>query len=51
MLLIAEPISAEEALSSGIINKIYHDSEIDEKTLEFANKIAQFSRQSIALGY
>lgn len=50
MLLISEPISAEQALAWGLINHIYEESEVQTKTLEFANKIASFSAPSIGLG-
>ena len=37
MLLVSEPMPAEQAYKLGVINRIFKEEELDEKTLEFAN--------------
>lgn len=43
LLITGERINAEEALSYGMINHIYPVEELEEKTVEFAEKIAAYS--------
>eukprot|EP00112_Aurelia_sp_Birch-Aquarium-sp1_P013073 Seg2760.1 transcript_id=Seg2760.1/GoldUCD/mRNA.D3Y31 product="Enoyl-CoA hydratase domain-containing protein 3 mitochondrial" protein_id=Seg2760.1/GoldUCD/D3Y31 len=50
MLLTAEPISAQEALKNGLVNKVVPDQDLEETTLEIAKRICSFSKPVIALG-
>jgi len=50
MLLTADPISSTEAYRLGLVNKVCDSEEIDEVTIKLAEKISQFSGESIALG-
>ena len=43
LVLSAEMISAEEALRIGLVEVVYDDHELRDKTLEIARNIAQFS--------
>lgn len=50
MLMLGERISAERALSLGLLNRIVPKEELEKTTLDFAERAAQKSRKVIALG-
>ena len=50
MLLTAEPVPAEQALQWGLFNRVYDQNEINDKTIELAEKITKFSSDVVALG-
>jgi enoyl-CoA hydratase/carnithine racemase len=50
MLLTGKPISAEEALAWGLVNKVVPLSELEQQTTELAGKIAAFSHYTVSLG-
>jgi len=50
MLLTAEPITAQEALTHGLVNKVVPDEKLEETTLGIAKRLCTFSRPVVALG-
>lgn len=50
MLLTGEPITAQEALTYGLVNRVVKEEELEQKTLELAEKIAITPSSIIALG-
>lgn len=50
MLLTADAIQADEAHRLGLINRLCKSTELDQVTLELADKIAHFSGESVAIG-
>eukprot|EP00794_Sanderia_malayensis_P011875 gene11875-13107_t len=50
MLLTAEPISAQEALKHGLVNKVVPDEELEQTAMSLAKRIASFSKPVIAIG-
>ena len=50
MLLTGEIISAKEAQTFGLINKIFKENELSNATLNLAEKISTKSTQSITIG-
>jgi enoyl-CoA hydratase/carnithine racemase len=50
MLLTGEPIAAETAVEWSLINQAVPADELDSAVLEMANKILQYSRNTITLG-
>lgn len=49
MILTGDMVSAEEALRIGLVNKIFPQAELLNKTLEFAGKIAAKGQQAIRI--
>eukprot|EP00742_Colponemidia_sp_Colp-10_P005412 GILJ01005783.1.p1 GENE.GILJ01005783.1~~GILJ01005783.1.p1 ORF type:complete len:305 (-),score=42.62 GILJ01005783.1:120-1034(-) len=50
MLVTGEAMSAQEALRLGFINKVVPADQLEHQTLELAQHIASFSRETLALG-
>lgn len=50
MLFTGEFISAQEALASGLVNRVVPVAELDGTVTDLARKIAQFSRTVLGLG-
>lgn len=50
MLLTGEPITAQEAHTYGLVNKVVPKAQIEEATLELAKKIVSYSPSVIGLG-
>lgn len=50
MLLTAEPISAQEALQHGLLNRVVPDEELESTTLSIAKRISSFSKPVVGLG-
>lgn len=50
MLLTGRFVSAQEALSWGLVNKVVERDELEEETLKLAKEIAQYSRFTLGLG-
>src|SRR5690606_6139027 len=50
MLLTGEPISAQEALAHGLVNRIVPDDALEAETRQLARKIAEASPYVVALG-
>lgn len=50
MLLTGEPISAQEALAHGLVNRIVPDDALEAETRQLARKIAKASPYVVALG-
>lgn len=48
LLLSHEPLTAENALQVGIVNKIVPDAEIDNEALRIAKRVAQYPATSLA---
>ena len=49
LALTGDMISAEEALSLGLVNHVVAPENLEEKTFEIANKIAEMSPVALAL--
>ena len=47
MILTGDMVSAEEALSIGLVNKVFSSAELLTKTLELAEKISSKGQQAI----
>nr|XP_004662431.1 enoyl-CoA hydratase domain-containing protein 3, mitochondrial [Jaculus jaculus] len=50
MLFTGEPISAQEALRHGLINRVVPGEQLEAETMRIARKIASLSRSVVALG-
>ncbi|KAM6215358.1 enoyl-CoA hydratase domain-containing protein 3, mitochondrial [Rhynchocyon petersi] len=50
MLFTGEPISAQEALSHGLLSKVVPEEQLEEETMRIAKKIASMSRPVLSLG-
>ncbi|XP_004691301.1 PREDICTED: enoyl-CoA hydratase domain-containing protein 3, mitochondrial [Condylura cristata] len=50
MLFTGEPISAQEALSHGLLSKVVPEEQLEEETMRIAKKIASLSRPVVSLG-
>ena len=50
MLLTGTPISAEEALACGLVNRVVPSKELAEQTLALARQIASVSSETVAIG-
>ena len=50
MLLTGKPISAEEALECGLVNRVVPPEELVEQTLALARQIASASSETVAMG-
>ena len=50
MLLLGTVITAEQAADYGLINRVVGDDEVQDTALELANKIAQKSSETVAIG-
>ncbi|MCX7822712.1 MAG: enoyl-CoA hydratase [Syntrophobacterales bacterium] len=50
MLLTGRFISAQEALSWGLVNRVVEKERLEEETLSLAREIAQYSRFTLGLG-
>ncbi len=50
MLLLGEIISAEVAADYGLINRVVSDEVVQEAALGFANRVAQKSSETVAIG-
>ena len=50
MLLTGTPISAEEALASGLVNQVVPHEELEDRTMALAGRVASASSHSLALG-
>ncbi|XP_006873230.1 PREDICTED: enoyl-CoA hydratase domain-containing protein 3, mitochondrial [Chrysochloris asiatica] len=50
MLFTGEPISAQEALSHGLLSKVVPEEQLEEATMKIAKKIASLSRPVVSLG-
>jgi len=49
LILTGDMISAEEALQLGLVNHVYAPEELEQKTVELANKIADMSPVALAM--
>src|SRR5204863_3172489 len=49
LILTGDFISADEALSLGLVNYVWSPEELETKTLELANKIAEMSPVALAM--
>ena len=50
MLLTGQPISAEEALKSGLVNRVVPADALDEETMALAEKVASAPMSAVAIG-
>ena len=50
MLLTGQPISAEEALREGLVNRVVPANRLDEETLALAEKVASAPTSTVAIG-
>jgi enoyl-CoA hydratase/carnithine racemase len=50
MLLTGEPITAEQAMDWGLVNRVVPADQLDEAVDDLANKILRFSPRTIATG-
>lgn len=50
MLLFGEPISAQEALTYGLINKVVPNDKLDEEVSSYITKANKLSGEVVALG-
>ncbi len=50
MLLTGTPISAEEALACGLVNRVVPPNELAEQTIALARQIASVSSETVAIG-
>lgn len=49
LLFTSQPITGEKALSLGLVNRVYQEEQLEEKTLEFAKLVA--SKSAVSLMY
>lgn len=49
LILTGDFISAEEALRLGLVNQVYEPEELEAKTMEMANRIAELSPVALAM--
>ena len=49
LMLTGDMISADEALALGLVNHVYAPEELEAKTMELANKIAEMSPVALAM--
>ena len=49
LMLTGDMISADEALSLGLVNHVYPAEELEAKTMELANRIAEMSPVALAM--
>jgi enoyl-CoA hydratase/carnithine racemase len=50
MLLTGQPISSQEALEQGLVNKVVEEQELDKTVDEMAQNIAQASFDTLRIG-
>ena len=50
MLLTGQPISAEEALREGLVNRVVPADRLDEETMALAEKVASAPTSTVAIG-
>ena len=50
MLLTGQPISADEALSAGLVNRVVPSDRLDEETFALAEKVASTPTSTVAIG-
>src|SRR4051812_527345 len=50
MLFTGQPISAQEALQYGLLNKVVRPEELQQATMDMATSIAQYSYDVLRLG-
>ncbi len=50
MLLTGDPISAQEALESGLVNRVVSPEDLEATVMEMARKISSASSQTLAIG-
>ncbi len=50
MLLTGQPISAEDALGSGLVNRVVSADRLDEETMALAEKVASAPMSAVAVG-
>lgn len=50
MLLTGQPISAEEALGTGLVNRVVPADRLEEETLALAGKVASAPTSAVAIG-
>ncbi len=50
MLLTGQPISAEDALKAGLVNRVVPADRLDEETLALAEKVASAPMSTVAIG-
>ena len=50
MLLTGQPISASEALESGLVNRVVPADRLEEETMALAGKVASVAMSTIAIG-
>lgn len=50
MLLTGDPITADEALTHGLVSDVVDDTDLDKMTLKLAQKVAQASAATVSIG-
>ena len=50
MLLTGEPVSADDALEIGLVNRVVPDDDLDDNVAQLARQIATASAQTLAIG-
>ena len=50
MLLTGEPVSAQDALNSGLVNRVVPAEELQEATLSLARKVASAPTSTVSMG-
>jgi enoyl-CoA hydratase/carnithine racemase len=50
MLLTGQPVSADDAVEVGLINRVVSPGDLDQSVLDFAKKICEASSYTVALG-
>jgi enoyl-CoA hydratase/carnithine racemase len=50
MLLTGQPISAEEALRAGLVNRVVPAAKLHEETMALARQIVSASSETLAIG-